>query len=145
MRRFLARTSILGSCWLVGLSLHCGGNEPSKAQWCEDTSSEAASRSYAAISDAERSCSADSDCAVFRNPLTCISGCGFGAPVASAAVAELERNIQTLSDEYCAPFEAAECLGPIALPCVPPPGREVPTCADKQCTITIIPWDELTE
>jgi hypothetical protein len=146
MRRILMRSSFLGACSLLSLSLHCGGDEPTQAEWCEDTSNEAGLRSYAAISSAGRSCSTDADCVVFRNPLTCVSGCGQVTPIASAAVPDLERNLQALSDAYCAPYEEKECLGPIALPCIPPEGREVPACGDDgRCSFVIIPWDELEE
>lgn len=146
MRRFLARTWFFGCSALAGLSLvHCGGDEPSKKEWCDDTSDEAALLSYAAISSTGGSCSTAADCVLFRNPLTCVSGCGQVTPIAGAAVAQLEMNLQALSDRYCAPYEDEECLGPIQLPCIPPLGREVPECAGGRCTVTIIPWDELTE
>jgi hypothetical protein len=128
---------VVGLCGALGL-VRCGGDADASVARCEDWSRQASIGRRAAQDDAGRDCNADADCEIVDHGLRCFADCGYPSAVASSAVPALEAAIETIDEDNCDRFEAANCPGPIIPPCDPADGVPSAVCRSGQCTLEYI-------
>jgi hypothetical protein len=120
--------------------VHCGSDDGASAAQCQEWSNQASIERRAAQDDADRACSADTDCELFYYGVRCFEDCGYSSAVASSATPALEAAIHEIDESICGRFEDAACTGPIPPPCVGPTGAPSAVCRSGQCTVEITPY-----
>jgi hypothetical protein len=131
-RRSTTSLALLFTLLALESLLQCGNDDTGPS--CDDLSQRAYDAAAAAAQNANRDCSADSDCILAEFTLRCLANCDALTTVASSALSSLHADLKQADATYCKPFASMRC------PLIPPP-CDVPDrtrsllCRDGQCTL----------
>src|SRR5688572_22050787 len=112
-----SRWSISGVALAIALgSVRCGDGS---AASCDALGSRAHDERTAIHDEANRSCTADNDCAAVGIALSCYADCGVRSAIARSSAASVDAALQQVENVRCGEFAEQGCARPPLLPCYP--------------------------
>jgi hypothetical protein len=113
----------------------CQGYDPNQAT-CEDLAARAGQRRTETLDAADRTCQADSDCAVLPLEVSdCVVTCPTAIAVATSALSSTQTQLTDVEQKLCEVYTARSCPPVLRLPCAAPPIQPTAVCQNNQCEI----------